>query len=93
MFRGAHQPGARVVRNARLRPLLERRDEGVLRELFGDTDVAHDPREARDQPRRLDPPDRFDCAICFSGRHGDRSQQLRSARATPDRVLGGHWCQ
>jgi len=28
-------------------PSLERDDEGVLRELLGETDVAHDPRKAR----------------------------------------------
>jgi hypothetical protein len=46
---GGHQPGARVVWDARLRPLLERRDEDVLREILGKTDVSHDPREAGDE--------------------------------------------
>src|SRR5438067_441147 len=32
MLRGGHEPGARVVRDARLRPLLECGDECVLRE-------------------------------------------------------------
>ena len=44
---GGHQPGARVVRDAGLRPLLERRDERVLGELLGQADVAHDARRAR----------------------------------------------
>ena len=35
-----HEPGARVVRDARLGPLLEGRDEGVLGELLGQADVA-----------------------------------------------------
>ena len=51
VLRGGHEPGARVVRDARLRPLLERGDERVLRELLGEADVAHDPREAGDEPR------------------------------------------
>ena len=60
---GGHQPRARLVRNARLRPLLERGDQRVLRELLGQTDVAHDPGEPGDQLRLLDPPDRVDCAM------------------------------
>ena len=51
MLRGGHEPGARIVRDARLRPLLERGDERVLRELLGEADVAHDPREPGDEPR------------------------------------------
>ena len=54
---GGHEPGARIVRDARLRPLLERCDEGFLGEVFGEADVAHDPRDAGDQARRLDAPD------------------------------------
>ena len=41
-----------LSRNARLRPLLERGDERVLREVLGQADVAHDPREAGDEPAR-----------------------------------------
>src|SRR2546428_8161729 len=63
MLRRGHKPRAWVVRDARLRPLLERGDESVLRELFGQTDVAHDPRETGDDPGRLDPPDRLDGSI------------------------------
>ena len=74
MLRGGHEPGARVVRDARLRPLLERGDERVLRELLGQADVAHDPREAGDEPGRLDPPDRVDRAMGIGSRHGYRSE-------------------
>ena len=35
-----HEPGARVARNARSRPLLERGDERVLRQVLGQADVA-----------------------------------------------------
>ena len=78
VLRGRHQPGARVVRDARLRPLLERGDERVLRQLLGEADVAHDARQPGDEPRRLDPPDRVDRAMRLGGRHGD-SMNLRLA--------------
>src|SRR5713226_8437139 len=67
--RDGHEPGAWVVRDARLRPLLERGDERVLREILGKTDIAHDPRETGDEPRRLDPPDRVDGAMRIGSRH------------------------
>ena len=73
MLGGGHEPGARVVRDARLRPLLERGDQRVLRELLGQADVAHDPREAGDEPGRLDPPDRVDRAVGVGSRHGYQS--------------------
>ena len=60
MLRRAHQPGARFVRDARLRPLLEGGHQGILRELFCEADVANDPRQTRDEPGRFDPPDRLD---------------------------------
>src|SRR5882762_6013925 len=43
MLRSGHQPSARVVRDARRRPLLERGNESILCKLLGKTDVAHDP--------------------------------------------------
>jgi hypothetical protein len=46
-----------------LRPLRERRNEGVLRELFGETDVAHHAGETRDELRRFDAPDRLDRSL------------------------------
>ena len=45
MFCGRHEPGARFVRHARLRPLFERGNESILRQFLGQADVAHDPRE------------------------------------------------
>ena len=76
---GGHEPGARVVRDARLRPLLERGDERVLRQLLGEADVAHDPREPGDEPGRLDPPDRLDGAVDVA--HGCSASPIgRSAR-------------
>jgi hypothetical protein len=43
--------------------LLERGDESVLRELFGQSHIAHEPREAGDKPRRLDGKHRLDGAM------------------------------
>ena len=79
---GGHQPGARVVRDARLRPGLQRGDERVLREVLGEAHVAHDPRQPGDQPRRLDPPDRVDRALGGAspgggGREGKRGRGER----------------
>jgi hypothetical protein len=50
------------IRNAVARPLLERRDEGVLRDLLGQPDVTQQARERGDETRALDPPDRLDRA-------------------------------
>jgi hypothetical protein len=35
MLGGGHEPGARIVRNARLWPLLKRRNESILSEILG----------------------------------------------------------
>jgi hypothetical protein len=89
--RGGHEPGARVVRDARLRPLLERGDERVLRELLREADIAHDSRETGDQPRRLDPPNRVDRAVGGCCRHTSRaiaSAAGRPARAGAPPALG-----
>ena len=69
MLGGGHEPGARVVRDARLRPLLEGGEERILGDLLGHPDVPHDPREAGHQLRRLDPPDRLDRPVRVSNRH------------------------
>ena len=70
MLGGGHEPGARVVRDARLGPLLEGGDERLLREVLGQRDVAHQPRDAGDQPRGLDPPDGLDGTRDVATRHG-----------------------
>jgi hypothetical protein len=56
-----HKPGAGIVREALPRPLRERRDESILREIFGPSDVANDPRQRRDELRGFDAPDRIEC--------------------------------
>ena len=76
MLRGGHEPGARIVRNARPRPPLEGGHQGLLRDLLGEADVAHHPRQPGDEPGRLDPPDCVDGALWFGSRQGGRSQQV-----------------
>src|SRR5882757_4844964 len=78
MLRGAHQPGAGVVRDAGCGPALQRCDQRVLREFLGKTDVAHHPRETGDEPRLLYPPDRVDRAMGVGSRHGYRLAQLHA---------------
>src|SRR5882724_13113596 len=76
MLRGGHEPGARVVRDTCLRPPLERGHQGLLRELLGETDVAHHPRQTGDETGRLDPPDRVYGMLRIGSRQGDRSQHV-----------------
>src|SRR5882724_2575828 len=60
MLCDGRQPGARIVRDARLWPPLKCGHECVLRELLRETNVAEDPRQTSNDPRRLDPPNRVD---------------------------------
>src|SRR5437773_12071421 len=60
-----------------------RSDESILCEVFRQPDIADDPRQAGDEPRRLDPPDCVDCAMCIGG-HCYPSHHLQSPRASPD---------
>ena len=83
MFGRRHEPGAGVVGNTRLGPLLERDDERVLREILGDTHVAYDPGKTGNQPRGFDAPDCVDGAMRVGSRHGYRSHHLQWARASP----------
>ena len=75
------------------RPLLQRGDERVLRELLGEPDVAHHPRQAGDQARGLDPPDRLDGALrwrlaaqALSRRLGRRGWIGRTSITSPSRA-------
>ena len=61
-----------------LRPLLERGDQRILRQLLGQPDVAHHAVEAGDQPRRLDAPDGLDGAM-----------GIRACMATDDTIAVG----
>ena len=68
---GRHQPRARIVGHARQRPLFERGDQRVLREILGEADVADDARQPRDDLRRFDAPDGVDrSAHVCAGRSG-----------------------
>ena len=76
MFGGGHQPCARIVGDARLRPLFECGDESVLCQVLGYADVAHDSRQPGDEPGRLDPPDGVDGAMGVGSCHCYRSHHL-----------------
>jgi hypothetical protein len=82
MFCGSHEPGSRVFRDARLRPLLERRHQGILSEVFGQTDIAHHPRKTGDEPGRFHPPDRVDCLVGVGRRHDYRSHHVQFVSAS-----------
>src|SRR5262245_3854550 len=69
MFRRRHKPGAGLVGEAGLGPLLESRDQRVLGEFFGDRDVAYHAGETGDKLRLLDPKDRLDGAMWVGSRH------------------------
>ena len=49
MLRGRHQPGSRITRHARSRPLFKGGHQRVLREFLGDPNVAHDARKTGDE--------------------------------------------
>jgi hypothetical protein len=70
MLGRGHEPGARVIRDARLRPLLEGGDERLLSEVLGEADVTHEARGARDQARGLDSPHGLDRASDVGLGHG-----------------------
>ncbi|HLI83616.1 MAG TPA: hypothetical protein VKV17_06835 [Bryobacteraceae bacterium] len=53
------EPSARILRNTRCRPLLQRCHEDVVRQFFGCAQVPHHTRNRGDDPRRFDLPDRF----------------------------------
>jgi hypothetical protein len=58
-----HEPGARIFRYARLRPLFERRDQSVLRQVFREANIAHHTCECRDEPGRFHSPDGIDGTV------------------------------
>src|SRR5678816_1346613 len=64
---GGHEPRSGVVRNARLGPTFERRDQRVLCEILGHSDVAHHARQRGDQLRRFHAPHRIDGALDVAG--------------------------
>ena len=77
---GRHQPRAGLVRHAGHGPVLERRHQRFLGQVLGQRHVAQHARQARDQPRLLDPPDGEDGAMDVGGRH--RRRRYRKCRLT-----------
>jgi hypothetical protein len=60
---GGHEPGARVGGHAVARPMLQRRHQGVLRQLLGQADVAHQPRHASDDLGAFTAPNFFNGTV------------------------------
>jgi hypothetical protein len=71
-----HQPRARILWHAGFRPLLEGSHQRILRQFFGAPDIAHYPRQAGNEPGRLDSPDCFDRAMGVGRSHFYRSHHL-----------------
>src|SRR6267142_5902418 len=67
VLRCPHEPAAGPLGHALDRPLLERGDQGVLRELLSRPYVSDDASQPGDEPGRLHVPDRFDRAMRFGG--------------------------
>ncbi len=87
VFGGGHEPRARIVRDARLGPLFKCSDQGILREVFGEADITHNPRKPGNEPGRLDPPDRVDSAMWIGSHHSYRSHHVQPVAATLERLL------
>src|SRR5207244_13010725 len=96
MLRGGHEPGARIVRDARLGPPLERREQRLLREILREPDIPHHPCEARDEPGGFDPPDCIDgrmdvghyrpAALRTSSGHSEMSWTSRTSITSPSSI-------
>jgi hypothetical protein len=84
-FGGGGEPCCGVFGDTGLWPLLECGEEGFLREVFGEADVAGEAGEGGDDAGGLDTPDGFDGAMCgvmwIGSRHCYRSHQLQSVDA------------
>ena len=70
VLRGCRELGRGIVGNAFPGPLLERGDERVLRNFFGETDIAQRARKRSDDLRRLHASYRLDRAVRAGRRHG-----------------------
>jgi len=87
--RGGHEPGTRVVGDAVDWPPLQRGDQGVLRQVLGQGQVAHHPGERGDETGGLDPPDRLDRsarrghALLPTGRMTASSSAAGAGRGAP----------
>ena len=82
-----HQPGARVARDARRRPLLEGRDQRVVRQVLGRAEVAHQAHQAGDQLRRLEAPHRLDGGVGV-GCHAVGPDPAAGAKSSASKTAG-----
>ncbi len=89
MLRRRHEPCAGRVRNPFARPLLERGDERIVRELLGGADVAHDAREPRDEFRPFDAKHRLDRGMRRRPCHASSGQtRTRPISGVPAGLIG-----
>src|SRR5438128_359404 len=88
MLCGGHEPGAGIVWNAGLGPAFECGDKSILREFFGETNVANDARESGNNFGGLDSPDGVDDAMSGGGfdlrGHGDPFQLVKESAYEKD---------
>ena len=84
---GGHQPRPRIVRHAVTGPGLQRGDQRVLRQFFGQVQVAQHAGKAGDHARRFDAPDGIDRAMGGRCRgHGvHQTTALRPMKAAAQR--------
>ena len=87
ILRRRHQPRAGILRHAGFRPLLEGREERILRELLGGVEVADESRQPGDERGRLHLPHRVDRGLrLFDGHDGEsKHSDPRRARRRPAR--------
>jgi hypothetical protein len=71
------EPGRRIFRHSMDGPLLQRRQQGVLREFLRQPHIAQYSRKRSDDFRRFDSPDRFDGPMHLRGAHPSRSAAVR----------------
>ncbi len=84
-FGRRHQPRPRPFRNAAHRPMLERRQQRVLRQLLRQRHITQHFGKAGDKARLLDPPDGKNCALDFGG-HRRRFRLARALARTVKRA-------
>src|SRR6185503_2901430 len=81
VFGRACQPGGGIVGDARLGPLLERGQKGVLCKVLGQADVANDACDRAGDAGGFDAPDGVDDAMKIGGGHRPGSEHSRPTTA------------
>ena len=69
MLGGGHKPGSGVGGDSRRRPLFQGSQQRFLGEVLGETHVANNARESRDDFGGLHSPDRINGAMAIGSRH------------------------